>query len=109
MSFTRDKNLDMDLMLMLTDKEIGIVCQVNKYAQKLCADPTFWRKRLIQKYSITPEKINTILKNFNFEDIKDLYIFLGPQVSDGKQKLSWINDLIDTVERKELVGPFNIK
>lgn len=96
MSFMGDKNLDMNLMLLLNDKEIGIVCQVNKYAQKLCSDPIFWRRRLVQKYHITPEKINRILKNFDFLGPQDLYIFINSSRSDGKLLLLWMEEVIDT-------------
>jgi hypothetical protein len=100
MSFTGNKNIDMDMMLLLSDHEVGVVCQVNKYAEKLCNDSSFWTKRIIQKYKVFPDKINLFIQNFHFANAKNLYIYLTQQVSDGSKLLLWMDELLKAQEQQ---------
>lgn len=100
MSFTGNKNIDIDMMLLLTDHEVGVVCQVNKYAETLCNDSRFWIRRIIQKYKVFPDKINLFVQSFHFPNAKDLYIYLTQQVSNGPKLLLWMNEMLEAQEQQ---------
>ena len=44
--FTGNKDTDFIILSQLSDRDLGAVCSVNRYAKKLCEDENFWRKRL---------------------------------------------------------------
>jgi hypothetical protein len=46
MTFTGIKDTDFLILNQLSDYELGKVCQVNKYAEKLCKDENFWLNRI---------------------------------------------------------------
>jgi hypothetical protein len=58
MAFTGIKDTDFLILNQLSDYELGKVCQVNKYAEKLCKDDTFWLNRISQNVH------DSINKNF---------------------------------------------
>lgn len=46
--FSGIKDVDMMILLNLTDYELTRVCQVNKYVNSICKDDNFWLKRILQ-------------------------------------------------------------
>ena len=56
--FTGIKDTDLMIMQQLTDYELSQVCQVNKYANSLCQNESFWFNRI---YKVAKESVE---KNF---------------------------------------------
>jgi hypothetical protein len=49
MSLTGIKDGDILILLQLKDRELGPVCQANKYVASLCKDDNFWKIRIVNK------------------------------------------------------------
>jgi len=47
---TGKKELDIEILNELSDKDLVSYCSSNKDANKICNDETFWQRRTIQKY-----------------------------------------------------------
>ena len=94
MSFVGNKNLDMDLLMLLNDKDLGAVCGVNKYAKSLCDDPIFWRKRLIKFLKLTNDEVNYLQKHLHIS-LKDLYIYFGKSPKTVDTKIKWIKGIVN--------------
>lgn len=56
---TGNKDVDNLILEQLKDKELLEVCLVNKYANHLCNNDSFWKKRFIDKYGKTNLKYNS--------------------------------------------------
>jgi len=50
MFLTGDKNIDSDILNRLSDKDLVNACQVNKKADNVCQDDTFWLNRILTKF-----------------------------------------------------------
>lgn len=61
--FTGNKDVDMTILNILDDRELGKVCQVNKYANSLCHVDLFWKNRFDVKFG-------KILKSNEVEEFK---------------------------------------
>ena len=94
MSLTGIRDVDIEILLNLTDSELPQVCAVNKYVNSICEDDKFWYRRIINKISkvkeynfskvkglgdipITADRIREMQKYFGFEKLKDLNNFLN--------------------------------
>lgn len=64
MSLTGLKDVDMEIILQLDDRDLPRVRRVNKYVNEICQSDAFWYKRLINR-------ITKIMKD-NFSKYKDL-------------------------------------
>lgn len=73
---TGDKNIDIEIINQLSDRDLSSVCQVNSYVRKLCNDNTLWRKRISLVYKIPPVKMLEIYKYLEFENWKEFYLWL---------------------------------
>ena len=71
MKSTLSKYKDIDLLILekLNDKDLLVICQVNKYMKDLCNDNNFWRNRFETKFGkdIAQKPIN---KEYYFEVLK---------------------------------------
>ena len=48
--FTGNVNVDIGIINRLNDKELGQVCQVNRYANSLCKNENLWMNRILKYY-----------------------------------------------------------
>lgn len=68
------KDVDLKILQELTDKELSIVCSVNKKVAELCNDESFWMNRLILKLPPPDNNMKSIneLRESNNKNIKPL-------------------------------------
>ena len=91
MSLTGNIDIDTDLMMKLDDRELGMVCQVNRKARQICNNPLFWRKRLQYFFPLDNDKINFILEHYTFT-LKELYIMLR-NASNFRLMIKWLEEI----------------
>ncbi len=73
---TGSRDTDFEVLMKLSDHELGIVCKTNKKIRSICANNYFWKRRAIEFYDIS-ESVFEKLKNFlDFTDNKSFYIYL---------------------------------
>ncbi len=94
MSFTRIRDIDIEILLKLNDVKICKVFTLNKYFNRLCEDDTFWYQRIINKIeklkhdnfskvktlkniAVSPARIREMQKFFGFDKLKHLNHFLN--------------------------------
>jgi hypothetical protein len=63
------KDVNLEILANLSDKELLTVSQVNKYFNKLCKDENLWRKRVLNKFKDNEYFTNHLINNW-----KRLYI-----------------------------------
>ena len=97
MSLIGDINLDTDLIMKLNDRELGMVCQVNRKARQICNSPLLWRKRLQYFFPLNNDKINYILEHYTFT-LKELYIMLR-NASNFRLMIKWLEEIPKDKER----------
>lgn len=68
------KDVDLKILQELTDKELSIVCSVNKKVAELCNDENFWMNRLRLKIPFPDNNMENIndLRESNNKNIKQL-------------------------------------
>ena len=72
---TGNKNLDLKVLSNLDDRSLLNVCVVNRYANQLCKDENFWRKRFVTKFGEEAAKYkpeNRTWRNHYLKVISDL-------------------------------------
>ena len=67
--FTKIRDVDLKILQQLNDKELPLVCSVNKYVAELCNDENFWLTRLLNKEVYTLEEIRDFKGNFTYKEI----------------------------------------
>ena len=67
--FTKIRDVDLKILQQLNDKELPLVCSVNKYVAELCNDENFWLTRLLNKEVYTLEEIREFKGNFTYKEI----------------------------------------
>ena len=94
MSLTGIKDVDMNIILQLEDRELPWVCAVNKYVNEICESDTFWYRRLINRITkvrddnlskykqlkiidVTGERIREMQRFFGYKSLKELNMFLN--------------------------------
>jgi len=75
-TFTGIKDIDLKIIQQLSDKEIPIVCSVNKYVSKLCEDESFWLNRLLNKSEFSIDDLRNIKGNLTYKKVYR-YLYLG--------------------------------
>jgi hypothetical protein len=50
MSFTRIKDLDLEILSKMDDRELGRICSTDKYFAKLCQNNMFWKNRTVKRF-----------------------------------------------------------
>lgn len=96
MSLTGVKDVDMEIILQLEDKELPRVCAVNKYVNEICQSDAFWYKRLINRITKIRD-INLsnykelILINVSGERIREMQRFFG--LKTLKELNNFLNEL----------------
>ena len=104
MTFTGIKDTDFLILNQLSDDELGKVCQVNKYARKLCKDETFWLNRIGKNIQYSVDKYFKIyskyLKGLKRNVDTSLYIVHARNFFGFKTNIEFYKFL------KNLVGKF---
>jgi hypothetical protein len=67
--WTGIKDVNLEILDKLSDRELLTVSQINKYFYKLCKDENLWRKRVLNKF-----KDNEYFTNHFVDNWKRLYI-----------------------------------
>lgn len=83
-ALTGIKDVDMKIVNMLDDYELGKVCQANKYINnEICNSQTFWRNRVLNKFGPYLGDADFIRKNYmernleiKYDNWKDYYKYL---------------------------------
>ena len=94
MSLTGIRDVDMNIILQLEDRELPRVCAVNKYVNEICESDAFWYRRLINRITkvrddnflkykqlkikdVTGERIREMQRFFGLKSLKELNIYLN--------------------------------
>lgn len=68
--YTGNKDVDAEILLKLSDEDLGNACQVNSYVRSICKSEAFWAKKLFNLFErarkITLEVSPNFYKKFNF-------------------------------------------
>lgn len=82
MVLTGNRDVDMEIILQLEDRELPAVCAVNKYVNQICESDAFWYRRLLNR--ITKARDDNLSKykdllitDINGEKIREMQRFLG--------------------------------
>lgn len=75
-SLTGIKDVDINILNNLEDKDLVSYCETHQYAKSICNDQSFWQRRTISKYG---EQLDVEMMRKNKGDIKwsDYYIELN--------------------------------
>jgi hypothetical protein len=93
---TGNKNLDFAILNQLTDRDLGVVCQVNSYVRNLCNDNTFWMTRFYLKYKILSNSAIEIKNYLEFTTWKEFYVWLNKFNLLDKDLLTLVKNLENT-------------
>ncbi len=75
MSFTKIKDVDLNILQGLEDSDFEKVCRVNKYVNSLCGEESFWLNRFLLKKDYDLEEIKKMKGDFTYRELyKYLYI-----------------------------------
>ncbi len=70
------KDLDFKILMSLDDKELGNICQANKYINSLCKDNIFWLNRIQLKFGRNVEDIKNISRFLKTRNYIKTYIWI---------------------------------
>ena len=54
---TGNRDIDIDLLNRLDDRELVMSCQKNPDADRICMDQDFWQRRVFTKFGFVPAEI----------------------------------------------------
>ena len=67
LGLTGVKELDMEILRYLTDKELSDMCRINNYFRDICQNENFWRLKVLDKYGVKDKPVNKTWKEFYIE------------------------------------------
>ncbi len=73
---TGSRDTDFELLMKLSDHELGRVCQTNKKVRAICNNDYFWKLRAIKFYNVEENKLDKLKNYLEFSDYKSFYIYL---------------------------------
>jgi hypothetical protein len=79
---TGDKNVNFTILMQLNDKELSMVCSVNKYVNELCKDETFWFNRVLLTFHYSPIIAKDMKSYLQFDNWKEFYFWLQEENFD---------------------------
>lgn len=86
--FSGNKNVDTKIINQLDDKELQIVCQMNKYVNSICKDDNFWMNRFVNRFGEylgnSQEIKETYLGNMTWEEY---YKFIVQNLNKGNLEM----------------------
>ena len=121
MSFTRIKDLDLEILSKMDDRELGRICSTDKYFANLCKNDMFWKNRTIrrfgkyfgnelEKYFLKSEKKSWREYYVSIVDFLEK-IYARRRVNPGKRKeLQLLLDMFrqnDKIFQRELIDRYD--
>jgi hypothetical protein len=96
MGLTGNRDVDMEIILQLEDRELPAVCSVNKYVNEICSSDAFWYRRLINRITKAREDNlskykKLIIIDITGERIRQMQHFFGLKT------LKELNDLLNMI------------
>ena len=96
---TGDKNVNFLILMKLTDKELSMVCSVNKYVNELCKDDTFWFNRVLLTFNLEPFVVRDMKSYLQFDNWKEFYFWLQKEnFAPGR-----VNIIAKSLDKKEVI------
>jgi hypothetical protein len=91
------------ILMQLSDREISMVCQANKYVNSLCEDGRFWLNRLLLTFTkYSPVLAKDIKDYLEFDAWKEFYNWL--RVQELKYKDPQIHTkIIESLNKKAVI------
>lgn len=77
-TLTETKDVDLLILSGLNDKDLFSFCSVNKYANKLCKDESFWMNRFLKRFGIAHKPDNILWRNYYLQVIVDIEKYKNP-------------------------------
>ena len=108
---TGDKNINFMILMKLNDKELSMVCSVNKYVNELCKDDTFWFNRVLLTFNFSPLVAREMKTYLQFDNWKEFYVWLQEEnfspgrlniIARSLDKKDVINKIIDIFKKMKL-------
>ena len=120
MVLTGNRDVDMEIILQLEDRELPAVCAVNKYVNQICESDAFWYRRLINRITrakddnlskyknllmtdINGEKIREMQRFLGFKTLKELNAFLN-ELQPSTEYLAYYSSAIDSFQVDENIN-----
>ena len=92
MSFTRIKDVDLEILSKMNDRELGRICSTDIYFRNLCKNENFWRNRTIKRFTkYFGNKLN--------------YYFQESQSPTWREYYISVVDFLEKVYNRHLVRP----
>ena len=123
MSITGQKELDIEILLNLSDYELIKVCEVNKYVNSICNSDAFWYKRVIKRIEnvrndnfkkektlvfaeITADRIRELMSFYGFNNLKEFNKYLNTLPEKSLylfyfDSITWLSGIFDESYRIE--------
>ena len=96
---TGDKNLNFMILMQLNDRELGMVCQVNKYVSEICKDEMFWFNRILLTFKYSPKIAKDMKTYLEFDSWKEFYLWLKEQ----EKTVSNFDLIAKSLEKKQVI------
>ena len=77
---TGNKDVDIIIINMLNDYELGQVCQANRYVNSICNDEKFWRIRTYEKYGNKLKAFDVDVNTYKSNSWQEYYKLLSKVV-----------------------------
>ena len=94
-----DKNVNFMILMKLNDKELSMVCSVNKYVNELCKDETFWFNRVLLTYKYSPEVSRDMKTYLDFDTWKEFYFWVKEKGGNDWR----ITEMAKSLNKKDVV------
>ncbi len=92
---TGSRDTDFELLMKLSDHELGVVCQTNKKVRAVCENDYFWKRRAVKFYNISELVFNKLKDFLEFTDNKSFYIYLKDKTPELENYSTSILEGID--------------
>ena len=77
MNFPKVKDVNLEILQKMSDRELGRICSTDKYFRELCKNEDFWRNRTVSKfgkYLGNIDEINKFRTQYGFNTWRNYYI-----------------------------------
>ena len=77
MNFPKVKDVNLEILQKMSDRELGRICSTDKYFRELCKNEDFWRNRTVSKfgkYLGNVDEINKFRTQYGFNTWRNYYI-----------------------------------
>lgn len=102
---TGHKDTDFLILMQLSDRDLGAVCSVNKYAKKVCEDDAFWKNRLFANLIFV--KLEKEYLDAGFESTQFYQVILD--IKNFIESSKWKDFYIFIMEHDKISMGYNIR